>query len=189
MSQQELLKRVVSTLDRLHIPCMLTGSLASSLQGEPRATHDVDLLVDLETKSILPLLEALNDPSFYLSRTAVDEAVRDRRMFNLLETTTGDKIDFWLVTQEPFDQSRFQRRRPARIDDFTVDVSTPEDTIVMKLKWAKASGGSEKQFDDALRVFEVQSGRMDLTYIEHWVRELDLSDLWQRLVNEADPIS
>lgn len=189
MSQQELLKRVVEALDRLHIPCMLTGSLVSSLQGEPRATHDVDLLIDLEVKNVGPLLAALSDPNFYLSRTAVDEAVRNRRMFNLLETTTGDKIDFWLVTPEPFDQSRFQRRRSACVGDLTVDVSTPEDTIVMKLKWAKASGGSQKQFDDALRVFEVQTGNLDLKYIDHWVRALDVSDLWQRILDEAEPVS
>ena len=59
----------------------------------------------------------------------------------------------------------------------------------MKLKWAKASGGSEKQFGDALRVFEVQAGRLDLAYIQHWVRELDVPELWQRLVDEAEPVA
>ncbi len=189
MSQQELLSRVVKALDQLQIPCMLTGSLVSSLQGEPRSTHDVDLLVDLDAKDIDRLLHALNDPNFYLSRTAVAEAVQSRRMFNLLDTTTGDKIDFWLVTQDPFDQSRFQRRRSANIYGLAIPVSSPEDTIVMKLKWAKASGGSEKQFGDALRVFEVQFGRLDLKYIEHWVRSLELSDSWQRILDEAGPVS
>ena len=189
MSQQELLRQVVQTLDRLQIQCMLTGSLASSLQGEPRATHDVDLLVDLKSHDVTALLNAFNSPDLYLSQSAVNDAVRNRRMFNLLETTTGAKIDFWLLTSEPFDQSRFQRKRPLNVEGLVVDVSSPEDTILMKLKWAKASGGSEKQFGDAVSVFEVQSGRLDLTYIQHWVRELDVTELWQRLVDEAEPIS
>ena len=189
MSQQELLRQVVETLNRLQIPCMLTGSLVSSLQGQPRATHDVDLLVDLKSRDVTALMNAFSSPDLYLSQTAVNEAVRNRRMFNLLETTTGDKIDFWLLTLEPFDQSRFQRKRTINFEGLIVDVSSPEDTILMKLKWAKASGGSERQFGDALHVFEVQSGRLDLAYIEHWVRELDLSELWQRLVDEAEPVA
>lgn len=189
MSQPELLRRVVNSLRRLNIPYMLTGSLASSLQGEPRSTHDVDLLVDLKMGEIAPLLDELREPNFYVSQSAVEAAVRDRRMFNLLETTTGDKVDFWLVTQEPFDQSRFQRRQSAQFLKFEVDVSSPEDTILMKLKWAKDSGGSEKQFNDALRVFEVQKGRLDLDYIEYWVDELDLATAWQRLVENATPVT
>ena len=40
MSQQKLLKKLVEFFDAEHIPHMLTGSMASSLQGEPRSTHD-----------------------------------------------------------------------------------------------------------------------------------------------------
>ncbi|MBD3672180.1 MAG: hypothetical protein HUJ26_01525 [Planctomycetaceae bacterium] len=42
MSQSELLKVVVETLQKLEVPYMITGSLASSAQGEPRSTHDID---------------------------------------------------------------------------------------------------------------------------------------------------
>ena len=28
-------------------------------------------------------------------------------MFNLLALTEGDKVDFWILTEEPFDRSRF----------------------------------------------------------------------------------
>jgi hypothetical protein len=36
-------------------------------------------------------------------------------------------------------------------------VSTPEDTILMKLRWAKPPGRSEKQICDALGVHKVQA--------------------------------
>jgi len=40
MPQPELLKRVLSALEENHID-YITGSIVSSLQGEPRATHDI----------------------------------------------------------------------------------------------------------------------------------------------------
>ena len=56
MSQQELLTDVIQTLQGLGIEFMLSGSHASSLQGEARATHDIDLPPALleKVKSILP---------------------------------------------------------------------------------------------------------------------------------------
>jgi hypothetical protein len=47
MSQQELLAKVIRTLEQLGIEYMVTGSIASSMQGEPRSTHDIDIVVDL----------------------------------------------------------------------------------------------------------------------------------------------
>ncbi len=58
----------------------------------------------------------------------------------------------------------------------------------MKLKWANASGGSEKQFHDALRVYEIQSAILDKSYMESWLEPLQITVLWQRLLAEAKPI-
>jgi hypothetical protein len=64
MSQHELLKRVVTECDRLSIPLMLTGSLVSSLQGEPRATHDIDVVIDMLAESIGAFHEAFHEPGW-----------------------------------------------------------------------------------------------------------------------------
>jgi hypothetical protein len=47
-------------------------------------------------------------------------------MFNVLDTNEGDKVDFWMLTEEPFDAARFARRRAERIGDLEVFVSRPE---------------------------------------------------------------
>ena len=70
----------------------------------------------------------------------------------------------------------------------SLKVSTPEDTILAKLDWAVKSGESEKQFIDALRIFEVQYGSMDLDYLGKWVVALGLEDMWKRLQDEAEII-
>ena len=96
---------VAGRLDAIGVPYMLTGSMASSLQGEPRSTHDIDLVVDVESSRIDALVTEFGPPRFYLSKEAVAEAVRRRKMFNLLEIDTGDKADFWVIGTSPFDQS------------------------------------------------------------------------------------
>lgn len=186
MSQQELLSRVLAVLDGAGIDYMVTGSVASSLQGEPRATHDVDLVVALTSSAVPALLAAFPPPAFFLSEDAIREAIRNRSMFNLLALDTGDKVDFWLLTDEPFDQARFVRKRtvPTRLGP--MKLSAPEDTILAKLRWCKLSGGSEKQFTDALRVYELQRDILDSAYLNDWAGRLDVQDLWEQIKRQTD---
>jgi len=167
---------------------MITGSLVSSMQGEPRATHDVDILVNITHSAIPSLVEAFTPPGYYISKTAIEDAIRYKSMFNLLDTTEGDKVDFWILTDDPFDQSRFARKYEEKVLGLSMKISSPEDTILMKLRWANLSGGSEKQFTDALRVYEVQFGNLDLAYIESWVNILQVNELWEKLKQDALPI-
>lgn len=140
MSQQELLKKVITILEETGIPYMVTGSIASSLQGEPRASHDIDIVVDISREVILSLLEAFPSPHYYLSRESIESAIFHKKMFNLIDIQEGDKVDFWLLTRDPFDESRFARRYQEEILGMRLYLSSPEDTILAKLRWAKLSG-------------------------------------------------
>lgn len=185
MSQQELLKLVLKVLDDARISYMLTGSIVSSLQGEPRSTHDIDIVVAIEQISAEILVKSFRQPDYYIDQNAINDAITHSGMFNLINTTTGDKIDFWMLTDQPFDRSRFGRRYGEEIMGMKVMVTSPEDTILAKLNWAKLSGGSEKQFTDALRVFEVQFEKLDMQYLDHWAHELGIEELLNKLRDES----
>ncbi len=185
MPQQELLKKVIQVLEAAHIEYMVTGSVASSFYGEPRSTHDIDMIVAIQKSDIQKLTGIFCPPRFYLDEESVRQALEHKDMFNLIDTEEGDKVDFWMLTDDPFDKSRFYRRQKTDVMGFQMQVSSPEDIILVKLKWAKLSGGSEKQFTDALRVYEVQSEKLDKGYLEQWVKELDLVPLWEELKTKA----
>ncbi|MGY8823735.1 MAG: nucleotidyltransferase domain-containing protein [Candidatus Latescibacterota bacterium] len=167
MSQQELLRKVVKTLDQNDLDYMITGSVASSLQGEPRSTHDIDLVLSIQETAIGNLVEAFPAPAYHLDAESIREAISHKSMFNLIDVAEGDKVDFWLLTNQAFDQSRFARKYAEEVLGMRLKVSSPEDTILAKLQWALKSGGSEKQFTDALRIFEVQYGNLDLGYLNN----------------------
>jgi len=186
MSQQELLRKVIQALDSAGIEYMISGSMASSLQGEPRSTHDIDIVVAIERASARKLAEAFSPPDYYLDEQSIIEAIGGNGMFNLTDVNSGDKVDFWVLTDEPFDRSRFARRYIEEATGMRIAVSSPEDTILAKLRWARLSQGSEKQFTDALRVYEVQFPKLDMTYLHRWAKELGVESLLDRLQKEAE---
>jgi len=188
MSQQELLKRVVQALSCAGVEYMLTGSFASSLQGEPRSSHDIDLVVDIQADTIDKIVESFPPPRFHLSKDHVAEAVTKRDMFNIIDSDTGNKVDLWLLTDTSFDRMRFSRRRSEEVLGIKIAVSAPEDTILAKLRWAKLSGGSKKQFTDALRVYEVQFDNLDIAYLQDWAKKIGVEDLLEEIEAAAETI-
>lgn len=188
MSQSELLKLVTSSLTDMNIDYMLTGSIVSSLQGEPRSTHDIDIIITIRPTDVPKLLNIFSSPRFYLDEDSILDAIKNKSMFNLLDSEEGDKVDFWILTHEPFDQSRFERRITESFLGMPLVISRPEDTILAKLLWSKKSGGSVKQFTDALRIYEVQYPNLDICYTDGWAKKLDLLDLWNELKSSAQCI-
>jgi hypothetical protein len=188
MSQQELLRKVIQALGDAHIEYMITGSVVSSLQGEPRSTHDIDIVIAIEKAAAKKLARAFPPPDFYLDEESIIDAIENQSMFNLIDVNTGDKVDFWILTHEPFDRSRFERKYVEEVMGMRITVSSPEDTILVKLRWAKLSGGSEKQFTDALRVYEVQFEKIDINYLYDWAKKIGVETMLQRLQEEAETI-
>jgi hypothetical protein len=93
-----------------------------------------------------------------------------------------------LLTDDDFDRARFDRRYVEIFEGQRLVVCRPEDTILMNLRWGAMMGGSEKQFTDALRVWEVQHGRLDEEYLDRWAQTLGVADALARLRAEAQPL-
>ncbi len=188
MSQQRLLIRVLGALDLVGVAYMVTGSTASSIQGEPRSTHDIDIVVDLGEGAVAALVASFPEPDFYVNEDTVVGAIKTSSMFNLLDLTSGDKVDFWLLTDQPFDRSRFDRRVEVELFGMSVFVSSPEDTILQKLLWSRLSGGSDRQELDALAVYELQFSRLDQSYLDVWAGRLEVSARLEDVRARAEPL-
>ena len=173
MSQSELLTLVVKSLDASGCEYMLTGSLVSSLQGEPRSTHDIDVVVAALPHNVSAFLQYFPDDEYYFDAEHVDTAMQEGGMFNII-SVFGGKIDIWALTDSEFDRQRFSRRYAIELFGLKVYVSSPEDTILMKLLWAKQIGGSEKQLFDAAKVYVCQYEILDHDYIASWLHRLGL---------------
>src|SRR3989442_1542813 len=106
MEPSELLRRFVEVLERLHVPYLVTGSMATIAYGEPRLTNDIDIVVDLPLDQVDAFCESFPQDEFYCYREAVIEAVRQRSLFNIIHFESGLKIDVIIPDDSEFNRSR-----------------------------------------------------------------------------------
>jgi hypothetical protein len=163
---------------------MLTGSFASSLHGAPRTTQDIDVVIDPTPRSLLALVQQFPVEDYYVSEEAAREALAIEGMFNVIDLTSGWKIDFILRKSRPFSREEFGRRRTAELLGMPISVASPEDVVVAKLEWAKL-GESERQIDDAAAIVRTQGAALDLEYVARWVAALGLTEPWARATKAA----
>lgn len=179
--EEETLGRVMEILERLAIPCMLTGSVAASYHGRPRATHDADVVIDPTAQQLERLIEALTAAGYYVDPDQARHAVQRRSQFNAIEKSHACKIDLIIRRDRPFSEEEFSRRQTADLPfGRAVPIVTAEDAVLSKLEWARRSGDSERQLTDASGIVAVNPD-LDRAYIERWAAALGVSDLWRRI--------
>ncbi|MHB9148527.1 MAG: hypothetical protein ACYC33_00335 [Thermoleophilia bacterium] len=184
MTQIRILGEILDIFAELRIPHMIVGSFASGFHGEFRATQDADLVIDPTPEQLDALLERVSS-DFYVSPEAAREALSRRGQFNLVHFDTAWKIDLIIRKERPFSREEFARRREENLGGQQVPINSPEDVILAKLEWAKASG-STRQIDDAAAVIAAWGDALDWDYIDHWAHELSVEDL---LAQVRSPIS
>lgn len=175
---------VIAVLDRLGVEYFLGGSIASALHGEPRYTQDADLVVRLCEGHVEPLVASLHE-HFYLSDTALLEAIRRRTSANLVHFESAFKVDLMISRERPFEKSRFQRRvrLPAGAHEFWV--ASAEDMVLVKLEWFRLGGEiSEKQWRDVLAL--LLTSAQNPTYLDEWAEQLGVGDLLQKARLQTD---
>ena len=141
----ELLQKVVEIFERLQIPYLVTGAIASIAYGEPRLTNDIDIVAAIKEQHIQDLIEAFPPGEFYVSQEAVRAAIRDQGQFNILHPTSGLKVDVILKKDSPFDASRFSRVRRIQPAESYLLVSSPTH-CPMITSCLRIIGGSHASF-------------------------------------------
>jgi predicted nucleotidyltransferase len=186
MEQIDILRHTVDVLERLEVPYLIVGSFASIAYGESRFTQDIDVVVALEETHVPGFVAAFPAPEFYLSESAIRDAIRTSFQFNVLHPSSGNKVDFILPRSDPWAALRMARGRPARLlPDRDVMVAAPEDVIIAKL-WYYAEGGGDRHLRDIAGILRVTGAGVDRAEVERWARQLGYLEIWQQIVQKVD---
>lgn len=178
---------VGAAFEQIGVDYFLGGSLASSLQGEPRSTNDIDFVMDLGPWKIGALVRALGS-DFDVDPEALRSALAQRGSWNIFYTPVFIKIDLFSRGDGAFDAVEFERRQrvTVRRDGSSLFVKSPEDSVLRKLVWYRDGGEvSAKQWRDVVEVLRVGGETLEQPYLDAWSKRLDVTDLLIRARHES----
>jgi hypothetical protein len=180
--------RIAQALESVGATYFVGGSLASSLHGEPRATNDIDFVIDIALGKIDALAAALGS-DFEVDVDMLRDAVLHGRSANVFYLPLALKIDFFGHAHGPYDDAEFLGRRAVAVRDArALVVKSAEDTILRKLLWFREGGGlSDRQWRDILGVLRAQQGNLNEAYLDDWAKRLGVADLLDRARAAVEP--
>ncbi len=165
------------------------GSVASSLQGDPRSTNDIDFVVSLPVGRVDAFVDALGS-EFEVDRDMLRDALRRGSCSNGFYLPLVTKIDLFGVGRAPFDVSEFSRKSavPVGATGASIVIKSPEDSVLRKLLWFREGGEvSERQWRDVVAILRVSGHSLDRAYLAEWARQLKCEELLARAELEAKP--
>lgn len=180
--QAELVTSLAAFFEKNHIPYMITGAWSVIFYGRPRASHDIDYVVELYPKDIDQVLKAVDSLrlEFLIQKQQIRYGIEHTSIFQIIHRPTLLKIDVWLLTTDPFDKSRFRRKKIVKIFNTQTAIASAEDTILQKLRWNKQAN-LEKHRIDAAFVYQIQEKQLDHTYLIFWAKKLGVTKQLKQL--------
>lgn len=182
MGERDIIIKLVGLFRKYRISYILTGSFAVSYWGRPRATHDIDFVVELKPTEVSSIFNVVKDlgRGFDFSEDQVKQAVKDHFFFNVIHDESGIKIDFWIAKNDEFEREKFRRRVEVKLFDQTVFIISAEDLILTKLFWNKTVF-SECHRRDCVGIWQIQKENLDLAYLNNWAKKLGVTKLLQEI--------
>ena len=168
-------------LEKLGLKYMVAGSVASSSYGEPRFTHDIDLIVSMRLDRIEQLSAAFPLEEFYCppTETLRAEAAREKGgQFNLVHHETGFKADIYVSGSDELTDWAFEnRQRIEVIPGRSLNLAPREYVILGKLEFYE-EGGGERHIRDIRAMLKLDEDAIDRGILSRWIRERKLGSVW-----------
>jgi hypothetical protein len=185
------LKLILEALKASKVDYMIGGAIAEWAWGEPRATQDLDVVINLPIKSIGKFSKELEKRDMLVPVDVILDTITEGRAdipLNAIHLHSGLKADLYLMREgDALRQNSFQRRI---LIDYgppigKVYVHSPEDLILYKLIYLGISG-QPKHARDIMAILKANRDKIDFEYIEEWVAQLGLGATWKELKDNTE---
>lgn len=180
-----LIEPFVTRLEHIGVPYCVTGSMAAIAYGEPRMTHDLDVVVALTLRDLARFVDAFPNNEFYCppeELIAVEIRRAQRGRVNLIHRPSAFRADVYLACDE-LHRWALSRRQRISLGAFEVAIAPVEYVIVRKLEYLRTGADDvAKHLRDIRGMLEVSAKQIDRALLAPWIARLGLDAEWQRFV-------
>ena len=186
MQELNLYRLFTDRINEKKIPYAITGSVAAIIYGEPRMTHDIDIVIDANTGRVEDFIKAFPQNEFYCPPAEVlkIEILRNNRGHcNIIHKETGFKADIYFTGKDPFLRWAIADSIKIDFENSKIAVAPIEYVITKKLEFYK-EGQSQKHIEDIKAILLNSKDQIDFPKLQKYIKESGLIKEWELTTNQ-----
>ena len=186
LEYNDFILMVLDALEESNVPYLIGGAVAAWAWGEPRATRDLDLIIQVPESAADKLSAELEKRDMLLPVEIIRERLKDQRgdvPLNAIHGASGYKADLYILREgDDFREETFRRRLLVDLGPGLGELylHTPEDLIIYKLLYYSISEQT-KHIRDITSIVQTMGDQLDTAYIDKWVAIKERQALWNSI--------
>jgi hypothetical protein len=187
LSYEDFVRQVIAAVEAAGVSYMIGGAIAAWAWGEPRATLDLDLVVNIPLDTAGQLSKELEKRDMLVPEEIILDNILEDRVdlpINAIHMHSGYKADLYPLREgDELRSSAFDRRQKIDLGETLGEVylHSPEDLIIYKL-WFYSISQQTKHIRDITSIVMTLGNELDFNYIENWVNKKGLTSIWGDLL-------
>lgn len=187
LNYEGFVRQVIAAVEAAGIEYMIGGAVAAWAWGEPRATLDLDLVVNIPLESVELLSKELEKRDMLVPEEIILDNILEDRVdlpINAIHMHSGYKADLYPLREgDELRISAFDRRRKIDLGEQLGEIylHSPEDLIIYKL-WYYSISQQTKHIRDITSIVMTLGDELEFNYIENWVNIKGLTSIWGDLL-------
>ena len=176
----EIVLEFTEILDEEGIEYAIVSGYVAILTGRSRATEDIDIVTErLSEERTMALANRLREAGYWGATMPLEElfdTLNDNLRQRIAEEGTMiPNVELWFVKND-FERTVLEDPLIAQIGGQEISISPIELQIAYKLFLT-----AEKDFEDALHLYQVFEGQLDEDRLQTYVTELEVTDAYDEL--------
>lgn len=176
MQQDNLFSIFTDRMKESGIPYFIGGSVAAIVYGEPRLTHDIDLVLFLRENKINDLTKCFSEGDFYIPPIEViknEVLLMEKGHINFIHHKTGFKADMYFVGNDSLQKWALENYSEVEFMGNLLPIAPPEYIIVKKLIYY-SEGKSSKHIDDIKGILRESVDTIDVKVLNKFLQKYNL---------------
>ncbi len=183
LSYEDFVRQVIAAVEAAGVTYLIGGAVAAWAWGEPRATLDLDLVVNIPLEGVGQLSKELKKRDMLVPEEIILNNILEDRAdlpINAIHMHSGYKADLYPLREgDELRASALDRRQKVDLGGpfGEVYLHSPEDLIIYKL-WFYSISQQTKHIRDITSIVMTLGDELDFNYIEDWVNKKGLASIW-----------
>ena len=168
----------------MKIDYIVTGSIASIIYGNPRLTHDIDIVLSIEKKKTENFLECFNKELFYVPPINIFKIELNREVHghvNIIHLESGFKADIYFLDSSKLQQWAIENYFEINFLDLIIRLAPIEYVIIQKMLFYKESN-LQKHILDIQGILEHSRDKINFEVLNYYINNYNLQEIWQKII-------